>query len=180
VADWFQDDIDVSETEIVIAVPKNSSRITKLEDVLAPGVRLAVGQPDQCTIGALTRRIFQQAGLYERYLEKQADPAEVVVEKSSSALIVPDVLTGHVDAAICYRTDIRTHLAAVDLIPITQVPSRAIQPLSVARSSSHKQLAKRFYRHVERSGELFEEVGFQFMMPKSKAYLGGGALGGDR
>jgi molybdate transport system substrate-binding protein len=180
VAEWFQDDIDVSETQIVIAVPKGTSRVTKLEDVLTPGVRLAVGQPDQCTIGALTRRIFQQAGLYERYLEKQADPAEVVVEKSSSALIVPDVLTGHVDAAICYRTDIRDHLSAVDVIPITQVPSRAIQPLSVARSSAHKQLAKRFYRHVERSGGLFEEVGFQFMMPKARSYLGGASVGGDR
>jgi hypothetical protein len=30
----------------------------------------------------------------------------VVVEKSSSALLVPDVVTGHVDAAVAYITDV--------------------------------------------------------------------------
>ncbi len=166
VQDWFQEDVNVSETEIVLVVPKGSDQVRTLEDLLKPGVRVSVGEPDQCTIGALTRRLLQKEGLYERFKEKQLMAGEVVVEKSSSALIVPDVLTGHVDVAIAYRNDVLTHDQEVDVIPIDSPLTQAIQPLSISRNSEHKQLARRLYRHVERARPRFESVGFKFLLPE--------------
>lgn len=164
VRDWFQEDVNVSQTEIVLVVPKGSDKVRKIEDLLNPGVRVSVGEPNQCTIGALTRRLLQAAGLYDRLKEKQAQPGEVVVEKSSSALIVPDIVTGHVDAAIAYRNDVLMHLDKVDVLPIDSPLTKAIQPLSIARNSEHKQLVRRLYRQVERAQDNFEKVGFDFLL----------------
>jgi molybdate transport system substrate-binding protein len=164
VREWFQEDVDVSQTEIVLVVPKGSEQVRKVEDLLLPGVRVSVGEPNQCTIGALTRRLLQQAGLYDRLKEKQGQAGEVVVEKSSSALIVPDIVTGHVDVAIAYRNDVLTHSDKVDMIPIDSPLTKAIQPLSIARNSEHKQLVRRLYRQVERAQENFEKVGFDFLL----------------
>lgn len=161
---WFQDDIDVSETEIVLVVPAGSDQVRRLEDLVEPGVRVSIGEPDQCTIGALTRRLLRQAGLYERLKEKQMEAGEVVVEKSSSALIVPDVLTGHVDVAVAYRNDVLGHQDAVDVIRIDSPLTRAIQPLSIARNSDHKRLLRRLYRHVEAAQDRFEGAGFEFLL----------------
>lgn len=164
VRDWFQEDVDVSQTEIVLVVPKGSDRVKRLEDLLVPGVRVSIGEPNQCTIGALTRRLLQQADLYDGLKEKQGQPGEVVVEKSSSALIVPDVVTGHVDVAIAYRNDVMTHQDKVDVIAIDSPLTRAIQPLSIGKNSGHKQLIRRLYRYVERAEENFETVGFDFLL----------------
>lgn len=164
VKDWFEGDVNVSQTEIVLVVPKGSDKIGSLEDIIKPGIRVSIGQPDQCTIGALTRRMLRQADLYDRLREKQARGDEVVVEKSSSALIVPDVVTGHVDVGIAYRSDVLDHLNKVDVIPIDSPLTRAIQPLSVAKNSRHKQLVGRLYRQIETAEELFESAGFDFLL----------------
>ena len=86
---WFQDAVDVSDADIVIAVPKGSTKVKSLPDLIQPGIRVAVGEPSQCTIGALTRRLLVKEGLYDKLKEKQKQPGEVVVEKSSSALDRP-------------------------------------------------------------------------------------------
>src|SRR5690606_27095798 len=52
VREWFQEAANVSDVEIVMAVPKGSDRVQTLDDLVKPGVRVAVGQPEQCTIGA--------------------------------------------------------------------------------------------------------------------------------
>ena len=164
VKDWFEGDVNVSQTEIVLVVPKGSDKVGSIEDIVKPGVRVSIGEPEQCTIGALTRRMLRQADLYDRLKEKQARSDEVVVEKSSSALIVPDVVTGHVDVAIAYRNDVLDHLDKVDVIAIDSPLTLAIQPLSTAKNSRHKQLVRRLYRQIETAEELFESAGFDFLL----------------
>ncbi len=171
VNEWFQDDIDVSQTEIVLVVPAGSDKVDRLEDLIQPGIRVSLGEPDQCTIGALTRRLLREAGLYDQLQEKQGIADEVVVEKSSSALIVPDVVTGHVDVAIAYRNDVLEHQDQLDVIKIDSPLTRAIQPLSIARTSEHKQLARRLYRHVKAARESFEGVGFDFLLAERAGSL---------
>jgi molybdenum ABC transporter molybdate-binding protein len=45
VREWFQEDVDVSDVELVLAVPKVSKTVKSLEDLVKPGVRVAIGQP---------------------------------------------------------------------------------------------------------------------------------------
>jgi molybdenum ABC transporter molybdate-binding protein len=164
VKQWFQEAANVSDTEIVIAVPKGSTKVKELGDLLEPGVRVAVGEPDQCTIGALTRRLLVKEGIYDRLKEKQQQEGEVVVEKSSSALLVPDVVTGHVDAAVAYITDVLANRDSVDIVRIASPMNMAIQPFSIAKTSDHKYLVRRLFRRIADSPEAFEDIGFHFRL----------------
>ena len=143
-------------------MPKGSALVSSPADLLKPGIRVSIGQPDQCTIGALTKRLLDRDGIYESLMKKQLDPGETVVEKSSSALLVPDVLTGHVDAAIAYLSDVMPNREKVDIVHFAAGNNIAVQPLSVASNSRHKQLLRRFYEAVYREASSFESQGFHF------------------
>ncbi|MCA9109309.1 MAG: molybdate ABC transporter substrate-binding protein [Planctomycetaceae bacterium] len=162
VREWFQEAANVSDVEIVIAVPKGSDVVRSPDDLIKPGVRVAIGQPEQCTIGALTRRMLDEEGLYDQLIEKQSQPGEVVVEKSSSALLVPDVVTGHVDAAVAYITDVLANEDRVDIVHFTSPLNRAVQPFSIAKSSEHKYLARRLFRQIVDSPDAFKSAGFNY------------------
>lgn len=165
VEQWFQEAANVSDVELVIAVPKGSTKVRTLQDLIKPEIRVAVGEPSQCTIGALTRRLLQAEGIYDQFLakQKQSDGVEVV-EKSSSALLVPDVMTGHVDAAVAYITDVLANQNAVDIVRIESPLNVAIQPFSIAKTSDHKYLLRRLFNRIAKSPEAFESVGFHFRL----------------
>ncbi len=172
VKQWFQEAANVSDVEIVIAVPKGSTKVKSLADLLKPGVRVAVGEPKQCTIGALTRRLLQAEGLWKKLQEKQLQPGEVVVEKASSALLVPDVVTGHVDATVAYISDTLASQKTVDIVRIVSKHNRAVQPFSIAKSSEHKHLGRRLFKRIADSPQAFTNAGFEFRLnqpPKAEA-----------
>ena len=169
VKDWFQDDVDVSDVELVLAVPKGSTAVAGLKDLVKPGIRVAIGQPDQCTIGALTRRMLMSEGIHKVLMDKQKTDGEVVVEKMSSALLVPDVIAGHVDAALVYITDVLPNSDDVDIVRIQASEYVAVQPFSIARTSDHKYLARRLFRKVASSSAAFESAGFHFRIESSTA-----------
>ncbi|MEW4486630.1 molybdate ABC transporter substrate-binding protein [Thalassoglobus sp. JC818] len=167
VASWFQDDVNVTDTEIVIAVPKGSQKVQSLSDLIEPGVRVSIGDGTQCTIGALTRRLLEKEGLYDALIEKQQSASDVVVEKPSSAMLVPDVVTGHVDATIAYLTDVMQNSEDVDVIRLNSPHRHAVQPFSISRSSHHKQLARRLMTRIHQSQQAFEATGFHFLLDSS-------------
>ncbi len=166
VRDWFQDDVDISDVELVIAVPKGSTKVKSLSDLIKPGVRVAVGQPEQCTIGALTRRMLESENLYQKLKEKQTTEGEVVVEKISSALLIPDVVAGHVDASIAYITDVLPNEDDVDIIRVETSQNVAVQPFSIARTSDHKYLSRRLFKKIAEAEKEFESAGFHFRLEK--------------
>ena len=167
VKQWFQEAANVSDVEIVIAVPKGSTKVRSLEDLVAPGVRVSVGNPAECTIGALTRRLLQAEQLWEKLRQKQQQDGEVVVEKSSSALLVPDAVTGHVDATVAYISDTLANRDKVDVVRIRSQHNRAIQPFSIAKSSEHKHLGRRLFQRIAASPEAFENAGFHFRLAET-------------
>ncbi len=169
VKDWFQEDVDVSDVELVIVVPKGSQKVSELKDLIKPGIRVAIGQPEQCTIGALTRKMLESVDLYQPLMKKQTTEGEIVVEKISSALLVPDVVTGHVDAAIAYITDVLPNTDDVDIVRIKSNKNVAVQPYSIAKTSDNKYLARRLFRHISESSEAFESAGFHFRLDTSSA-----------
>jgi molybdenum ABC transporter molybdate-binding protein len=159
VQDWFQDDVDVSDTDVVVAVPKgNPAGIKSLADLTKPGVRVSVGQPDQCTIGVLTRQVLEAEGVYDDVM------ANVVTQTASSAMLIPTVTTGSVDATLAYATDTKAESDKVDTIRINSDAAKAIQPFALARSSKHKQLGGRLFDAIAASGEAFETAGFHFRL----------------
>ncbi len=162
VKQWFQDDVDISDVEIVMVVPKGVTSISEPRDLLKPGIRVAIGQPEQCAIGALTERLLRRDGIYDSLKQKQLEASETVIEIASSAMLVPHVLTGHVDVAIAYLSDALPIQASIDVVPFEAGDNLAIQLLSVARNSRHKQLLRRFTNAIDREALEFEAKGFHF------------------
>jgi ABC-type molybdate transport system substrate-binding protein len=153
----FQEDTNISETEVVIAVPKgNPKGITTIADLTAPGLRLAVGQPKQCTIGVLTRQLLRAQGMLDKVMPN------VVAETCSSALLLPMVTTGSVDAAFVYDSDVRLAAGQVDTIRVAVPEAVAVQPLGIARSSDFKWLSRRLMDAVTRGRAAFEAAGFRW------------------
>jgi molybdenum ABC transporter molybdate-binding protein len=158
VRDLFQEAADVSNTDIVIVVAEgNPKGIKTLDDLLKPGVRVAIGQPDQCTIGALTRNLLEDAGIYDRLLAEN-----VVTQTATSAMLVPAVTTRAADAVLAYVTDTKAEGEKIDAVPIDSPLAKAVQPFSVARSSDHKYLGRRLFQTIARSRDSFEAAGFRW------------------
>ena len=158
VAEWFQDVVHVSSADIVIVVQKgNPKEIHGLTDLTRPGLRVAIGQPEQCTIGVLTRKLLEAKGIYREILEEN-----VVTETLTSALLIPSITTGSADVALAYVTDTIAERDKLDVIRIDSSSARAVQPFSVARSSDHKYLGRRLFDTISRSREVFEAAGFDW------------------
>lgn len=155
--DWFQEDLDISDTPIVIAVPEgNPNDVKSIEDLTKPGVKVAVGQCDQCTIGALTRTLLENEGMYGQVQKN------VATETATSSLLVPAVTTKSVDAAFAFYTDTLAESSKVDSISIPSKRSLAIQPYAISRFSEYKHIARRLKATIISNREAFEEAGFNF------------------
>jgi molybdate transport system substrate-binding protein len=152
-------DAVVSESAVIIAVPKgNPKHIRGLKDLAGKNLRIAAGQPKQCTIGVLTREILKSEGLLDDVMKN------VVAETCSSALLLPMVTTGSVDAAFVYQSDILGARDQVDAIRIPSPKARAVQPFSIARTSQQKWLSRRFFATLARHKERFEAAGFRWLL----------------
>jgi molybdenum ABC transporter molybdate-binding protein len=165
VQDMFQAGTEVSSADIVIVVKKgNPLNILKLEDLSREGVRVALGQPQQCTIGVLSRKLLQASLDYDAILENN-----VVTQTASSALLVPTISTGSADATLAYVTDTLKTAAQVDVIKIDSELALAIQPFSIANSSKQKHLSSRLFVAIANAQEDFERAGFTWKLGSSPA-----------
>lgn len=156
VRDLFPEAWNVSDTDIVIAVARdNPKKIRSLADLTRPGIRVAVGEPSQCTIGVLTVNLLRQEGVEPQVMEN------VVVRTPSSAMLVPSVIAGSADAALAFETDTRAEADKLDVIRIESRAVKAIQPFAIARTSNHKELSRRLYRAIAAATSDFENAGFR-------------------
>ncbi len=92
--------------EIAVA-PASSGRVRSLADLAAPGVKVALCQP-QVPCGALAQKILAKAGVRVRPVTQGLDV------KSTLAYVT----SGEVDAAVVYVTDVRAAGTAVRGVPI--------------------------------------------------------------
>jgi molybdate transport system substrate-binding protein len=164
VNELFQEGINISETDIVLVVPKgNPKNIRTLGDLARRGVRVAMGQPRQCTIGVLSRRLLASEGLYET-LKKNGN---VVTETTSSALLVPNITTGAADVVLAYRSDTEAEKDRLTVIDIDSSLAKAIQPFSIAKTSNFKYLGRRLFATIAASREDFLAAGFNWRLGDS-------------
>jgi len=160
VKELFEPGTTVSETDIVICVQKgNPKGITSLKDLAREGVRVAVGEPQECTIGVLTRRLLQEAKIYQVMLEHN-----IKTQTPSSAMLLPSVATGSSDAVVAYYTDALNNLDKIDIVMIDSSLARAVQPFSVSLQSDYKHLGYRLFDTLSRSKDKFESVGFRWKL----------------
>lgn len=162
VKDLFLESENISDTDIVMVVKEgNPKNIQTLNDLLREDVRVVLGEPKQCTIGVLSQRVLQEEGIYDQLVRDKE-----INTKQTSAMLVPDVITGSADVVLAYVTDTRAEASKVDVVPIESPQAKAIQPFSIAKSSDNKYLSERLFEKIAQSRDKFEAAGFNWRLQK--------------
>jgi molybdenum ABC transporter molybdate-binding protein len=167
VTDLFPKPMDVSMNELVILVQKgNPLRINSLRDLAKKGLRVGIGHEKQCAMGWLTQNTLRQGGLQTEVMEN------VTVQSPTGDMLVNQMRSGALDAAVAYLSNAAGSAEHLDAIPIEGLScSLAIQPFAVAQGSPNAQLAQRLFHKLcsVESQEIFEAEGFRWQNPLSSA-----------
>jgi molybdate transport system substrate-binding protein len=157
----FPNPTDVSQNELVILVKKgNPLGVHTLRDLTKPGLRVGIGHEKQCAMGWLTQRTFDETGFKNELMEN------VVVQTPTGDMLVNQMRSGSLDAAVAYISNAAGAVDFLDAIRIQGIPcSVATQPFAVANDSVNKHLAQRLLKTIrdESSRQRFTSEGFRWI-----------------
>lgn len=163
VADLFPERVDVSQNELVILVQKgNPHGIASLRDLGAEDLRVGIGHENQCAMGWVTQNTLREGGVQQEVMKN------VTVQSSTGDLLVNQMLTGSLDAAVVYLSNAAGAAEKLDALQIQGIEcSTATQPWAVAQKSKHPQLASRLFQLIcsQESQEIFAAEGFRWQLP---------------
>ncbi|MBN8601681.1 MAG: molybdate ABC transporter substrate-binding protein [Planctomycetes bacterium] len=166
VTDIFPEATEVSQNELVIMVPKgNPKNIASLRDLTKPGLRVGIGHEKQCAMGWITQNTFRESGLQQELM------SNVAVQTPTGDMLVNQLRTGALDAAVAYLSNAAGAAEFLDAIEIQGIPcSTATQPWSVAKNSKYPLLADRLFQRIcsAESQDVFEAEGFQWQLGAKK------------
>ena len=164
VKDLFPEPVSVSQNELVILVEKgNPKKIGSLRDLTKEGLRVGIGHEKQCAMGWITQNTFKESGLQTELM------ANVTVQTPTGDMLVNQLRTGSLDAAVAYLSNAAGAAEFLDAVQIRGIPcSTATQPWAVAKESRFPQLAGRLFDHLSStdSQEIFAAEGFQWKFGK--------------
>lgn len=160
VPDLFPEPVDVSQNELVILVQKgNPHNIRSLKDLTKDGLRVGIGHEKQCAMGWLTQNTLREGGVQQEVM------ANVTVQSPTGDMLVNQLRTGSLDAAVAYLSNAAGAAAWLDAIRIQGIPcSVAIQPFAITPKSAHRQLAERLFARIcsQESQQGFQAEGFRW------------------
>ncbi|MFI5379144.1 MAG: molybdate ABC transporter substrate-binding protein [Tepidisphaerales bacterium] len=163
VADLFLPSTDVSETDIVLAVPKgNPKAIKTFADLTRSGLRVGIANAEQSTLGALTRTLLQKAGILDAVM------ANVRTQTPTADTLVSQAALGSLDAVVVYTANLSQARNRLDEIAIPS--AKAVQPFSIGKASDHKQLVGRLLDAIrsDESRKRYESLGFRWRAEAGK------------
>ena len=144
---------DFASNTLEIAVPPgNPARITDLQDLAKPDVKLVTCAPE-VPCGSAAQTVAHEAGL----------TLEPVSQEQSVTDVLGKVSTGEADAGLVYVTDVKAAGGKVEGITFPE-SSTAVNtyPLSVLEDSKHRRLAQEFVDFVlsPRGQKVLADDGF--------------------
>ncbi len=158
VADLFDKPEIISNNQLVIAVPKgNPNGLKGLKDLGKADLKVGVGHEQQCALGAITKETFIQSGVYA------AVRKNVRVESPTGDLLVNQLLTGSLDAVVCYISNVSPNSDKLEGIPLTGIACAAPeQPIAIAKDTANPELAAKLIEAIKsrESRDRFEQLGF--------------------
>ena len=164
VVDLFPEPIDVSENELVILVKKgNPKEIWSLKDLTRDGLKVGIGHEKLCAMGWITQNTFRESGIQQEVM------SNVLVQAPTGDLLVNQLRTGSLDAAVVYLSNAAGSSDLLDAVQIQGLPcSVAIQPWAVAKESKFPQLTSRLFARIcsAESQGTFAAEGFRWRYGK--------------
>ncbi len=157
VQDLFGPPRTISGNQLVILVHKgNPHHIRRMADLARPGLRVGIGHEKQCAMGVLTQETLRQ--------DRSHDPVmkNVVVQSPTGDLLVNQLRTKALDAAVAYLSNAAGSADVLEAILIDIPCAFAEQPFAIGKGSDFKHLAGRLLDAIRAraSRERFEAFGF--------------------
>lgn len=150
---------EMSDSRIVMLAPKGNPRhLQALKDLARPGLRLGVANPDQSTLGALTRRLLEQEGILAPVM------TNVVSQTPTADLLVTQMRAGSLDAVVVYVSNTVKVRSELDIISLPMSEALAVQTFSAAANSKHQRLVGRLLEALKtgESRARYEAAGFHW------------------
>ncbi len=167
VPDLFPEPVDVSQNELVILVQKgNPHNIATLRDLGSEGVRVGIGHEKQCAMGWLTQNTFREGGVQTEVM------ANVTVQTPTGDMLVNQLQTGSLDAAVVYLSNAAGAGDSLDAIRIQGIEcSTATQPFAISPESPNAQTASRLFQKIvsAESQDSFAAEGFGWQLATADA-----------
>ena len=158
VEDRFGQLTNISQTDIIILVPKNNPKnIKSLEDLTKPGMKVGIGDPEKTAMGKLTIDLLKDEGVYEEIKTNIGNPFP------EAPMVVGQVTQGALDAGLVYVANAHAQRDKVRMIKIENPLSSATQTYAVSKTSKHKHLMQRLLNRLRSSAgqENFVNAGFE-------------------
>lgn len=138
VQDLYPGSLDLSETDMVIAVKKgNPKKITDAEDLTEPDMRIGVANEKESALGALTVDLLNRMGLYKGVAKN------VRTQTPTADLLVAQLLVGNLDAVIVYRANLTKSMDKVEVVEFNRKDAQARQPIAMCSETKYKYLTGR-------------------------------------
>lgn len=155
VAEQFPEAVMLTETEIVIAVPKgNPKNIETLADLARDGLRVGLCNAEQSTLGFMTYSMLKSMNLWEKV------SANASSQVPTADFLINQLRVGALDAAVVYGVNVAHQNVHFDAVPLPPDKAKAIQPFAVRKDSKHRWLGYRLLDWLRQNRDRFEGTGF--------------------
>lgn len=167
VKQWFDSSVMVSKNDMVLVVQKeNPEQIRSLDDLKRKELKVGLGDPERSALGKLTDMLLVRLKYHgEVYADDREYP---IVHKSEGHDLVNNVRLKALDAAVVYRSNVKSTPRYQDFMEIVEIKlgdSFARQPFAVAKKSEHKYLMQRLLQTIleEQTLSGMKELGFEII-----------------
>jgi molybdenum ABC transporter molybdate-binding protein len=163
VQDRFRPALDVAHTNMVIITKRgNPKKINSAVDLAREGLKVGVANPKESALGALTQGLFETVKVGDSDLYTAMQP-NISVRTPTADLLVNQLMLS-LDAAVVYQANLSEVLGKVEIIPIREGNSTAIQPIAVGKQTKMPYLTQRLVDALtsDVSRKRFLDVGFSW------------------
>lgn len=155
VASLFPEAVLLTETPIVIAVPKGNPRhIKTLADLAQPGLKVGLCNAEQSTLGYMTQGMLKSSGLQQSIMKN------VAVQVPTADFLINQMRAGALEAAIVYLVNVQPQAEHIDAVEIQHEGAHAVQPFAVRGDSSYAGISHRMLDFFRANRNRFEQAGF--------------------
>ncbi|MFJ7725960.1 molybdate ABC transporter substrate-binding protein [Neobacillus sp. NPDC097160] len=148
---------DLVRNELVLVVPKESTKGIKTFDDLTKADKLSIGTPESVPAGAYGKEVLEKLNLWSSVEGK-------IVYAKDVRQVLTYVETGNVDAGMVYKTDALTSdKVEIAAVADEKLHTPIVYPVGVIKANSHPKQAVLFYQYLQsdEAMKVFEKYGFK-------------------
>ncbi|QDV50615.1 molybdate ABC transporter substrate-binding protein [Gimesia fumaroli] len=156
--------LTVAETDMIIIVEKgNPKKIKSVYDLAGDDIKVGIAHHEQSALGALTKKLLGPLVQNDKSLYDAIQP-NVKTNTPTADLLVNQLRTGSLDAAIVYRANIAKVADKLDVVEIKEGRPLAEQPIAILKSTKYPNLMQRLVDQLtsDSSRVIFESRGFRW------------------